>query len=951
MLKNRIGQVVIFFLIINLFDFDSFAKDLPQSYYDESIKSYKCKASNIDINFLLDTIQSNTIADTALLACCYHQIGVHLFKKGNYVKSIEFNKLAAKLRKTNDDGLYWKSIRNIGICYKRLVDYQKSVKYFEVALNVYVNKEEPHNEAQIQWYLAEVLSKIGEYDRARTIADQALKIKSSDIYKSRIHSRISEILNLMEDSLFFDDAIYHARQAIEKSERIGTKLDPLNQLAIAYCNSKEYDNAIETYNTYLNLSESINDIRKQAFGLNNLANVYNNLKDYYEAINLLKQSLQLKKNYFNNQVFNFGYVSNYRNLGNNYTDIQYLDSALFFYQKALINLTNQFRKENIYKNPQIRDSLFIYSKPYLIEILDLKAIAAFEYYRKNEEEKYLMLAENTYQTLLDFHAQLQQDVSTENSRILQATRVVPFIERALEIAYTKQQNNNFDAQATFRLMEKNKATVLLQSMNEEVALQFTNLPDSLKEQEKDLKIAISFYDRRLNEAKSELSSTEEETKEIKDEINDLENDLFENKEKYHRLIKNLEENYPDYYQFKYQQNESTLAEVQNQLDEQTALLEYFVGNKHIYIFSIQQNQTKLYQIEKPKDWDKRINNFVGIFNGSSLSDDLHSALQVSQFTGQATFFYETLLQQPLNDLGEQISHLQIIPDAELNYLPFDILFYEKPDISSNLTFSNLPYLIKQKAIGYAYSANLWLDNLSTEPLQNPIAYGGYASQHSFEEEDADLPVARKQVKSIANLFKGKSYLANTATKSAFLKDNNAYNILHFAMHGKVNDTLPLNSHLVFTKTDSLNKLYAADLYNTKLQTDLAVLGACNTGTGKVQKGEGVMSLSRAFTYAGCPSLVMSLWSIPDVSSAKVLDGFFANLKDGLTKDVALQKAKLDFLQTSEKSHPLYWAGLVAVGNLDALDFKSGLPVWLYILIGTVSIFSMLFLVNRFRTNE
>jgi len=170
-------------------------------------------------------------------------------------------------------------------------------------------------------------------------------------------------------------------------------------------------------------------------------------------------------------------------------------------------------------------------------------------------------------------------------------------------------------------------------------------------------------------------------------------------------------------------------------------------------------------------------------------------------------------------------------------------------------------------------------------LNNPINYGGYASKHHIDESYADLQIPRKQVEETAGLFQGKSYLAEAATKSAFLNDNNTYTISHFAMHGEVNDTLPLNSHLVFTPNDSSSfKLYAADLYNKKLNTQLAILNACNTGTGQLQKGEGVMSLSRAFTYAGCPSLVMSLWSIPDVSSAKVLDDFFINIKNGLTKD-------------------------------------------------------------------
>lgn len=934
MLKNRISQFLFFFLIVSLLNYPSFAQNLPKSYYDESIKSYKCTASKIDINFLLDSIQSNTIVDTALLACCYHQIGLHYFKKGNYLKATENNKLAAKLREAFNDGLYWKSLRNIGICYFKLNDFHRAASFFELAFSYYENKE-PKYEISLLRYFAEILSKIGEYERAKYITKQALKINTNDNEISKAHRRIATIFIAAEDSIYYNEAIYHAKQAVNKSKKETTKMDALNVLGVAYYWKKEYKEAIRYYKKSLILAELIEDKRKQAIVFNNLANVNNEQKNYTKAINLMNKSLNLRKQLCDNKEFNFLYTGNYRNLANNYKESGQFDTSLFFYQKSLMNLTNQFREKNILKNPQFTDSLFIYSMPYLIEVLDLKAKAAYEYYKKKNDKKYLNLAENTYQTLLDFHTQLQQDISTENSRLLQAKKIVPFIEQALEIAYTKQQINNFDAQATFRLMEKNKATVLSQLMNENEALQFTNLPDSLREQEKDLKIAISFYDRRLNETKAELSNleSEEETKEMEDEINELENDLFEYKENYHRLIKNLEENYPDYYQFKYQQKESTLAEVQNQLDEQTALLEYFVGNTYMYIFCIQKHKTKLYQIEKSENWDQQINDFISLFKPASLnSDELNSSTSTNQFIEQANYLHDLLLQQPLNDLDKSITNLQIIPDAELNYLPFDVLFYEKSDTTTNSTFSNLPYLIKQKAIGYAYSANLWLDNLNTQPLQNPVAYGGYASQHSFEEEDIDLPIARKQVKSIAELFKGKSYLADTATKSAFLSDENAYNILHFAMHGKVNDTLPLNSHLVFTKTDSLNKLFAADLYNTKLQTNLAVLGACNTGTGKVQKGEGVMSLSRAFTFAGCPSLVMSLWSIPDASSAKVLDNFFTNLKEGLPKDVALQQAKLHFLETSEKSHPLYWAGLVAVGNLDSLHFKeSGFPIWLPVL--------------------
>jgi len=103
---------------------------------------------------------------------------------------------------------------------------------------------------------------------------------------------------------------------------------------------------------------------------------------------------------------------------------------------------------------------------------------------------------------------------------------------------------------------------------------------------------------------------------------------------------------------------------------------------------------------------------------------------------------------------------------------------------------------------------------------------------------------------------------------------------------------------------------------------LSILNACNTGTGELQKGEGVMSLSRAFTYAGCPSLVMSLWQIPEAATAEIIQSFISNLQKGATKDVALQQAKLAYLESQPEriASPAYWAGMVATGNLAALDF-------------------------------
>jgi CHAT domain-containing protein len=153
-------------------------------------------------------------------------------------------------------------------------------------------------------------------------------------------------------------------------------------------------------------------------------------------------------------------------------------------------------------------------------------------------------------------------------------------------------------------------------------------------------------------------------------------------------------------------------------------------------------------------------------------------------------------------------------------------------------------------------------------------------------------------------------------------------MLHLAMHALVDDQDPLRSYLVFSEQDSNQKerlLYASELYGMHLPAQLAVLSACNTGYGSVQRGEGIMSLSRAFVYAGCPSTVMSLWQAPDAETGSLMDGFYSALSEGHSKHNSLQRAKhsyLDNAYTSQQAHPFYWAGFIVSGDTSPIQGKA-----------------------------
>jgi CHAT domain-containing protein len=155
------------------------------------------------------------------------------------------------------------------------------------------------------------------------------------------------------------------------------------------------------------------------------------------------------------------------------------------------------------------------------------------------------------------------------------------------------------------------------------------------------------------------------------------------------------------------------------------------------------------------------------------------------------------------------------------------------------------------------------------------------------------------------------------------------------------DDNPLNSWLAFTTAESNdpadtiedNRLYAYEIYNLPLNADMAVLSSCSSGFGKMHKGEGMMSLARGFYYAGCPSVVMTLWQVSDKSSSELMTDFYKYLKRGKSKQEAMRLAKIDYLDSSDDltSNPYFWSGFVVLGDSSPIYKKSGMAYWVSIL--------------------
>jgi CHAT domain-containing protein len=376
-----------------------------------------------------------------------------------------------------------------------------------------------------------------------------------------------------------------------------------------------------------------------------------------------------------------------------------------------------------------------------------------------------------------------------------------------------------------------------------------------------------------------------------------------------------------------------------------------VGDSTTYAFIINQNRFEVKELPRIDSLEQKIK-------------ALPQLLKNKDKAGFSTLAYN-LYQQLFEPLKINTPHLIIIPDGALWQLNFDLLLSQKP---KKLDYRNFQYLIKDFTISYAYSAKLLKQDLrlQTTPTKNKclafsynnpddLSTGNYVAMRSFRNQNlGDLPGTRKEIKAVSSVVDGAYYYGTYANEKNFKAHAKDYSILHLALHGVIDNEDPMNSKLYFTQDkDTLedNYLHAFELYNMELNADLAVLSACNTGSGKLAKGEGIMSLGRAFTYAGCKSLLLSQWEVSDAFTPTLMSSFYQHLNDGKPKAAALRAAKLEYLSKADNltSNPYFWAPMVQLGDNRPLPKDNSWIYWLTSISTLVVLGITFWLINKRKT--
>lgn len=492
-------------------------------------------------------------------------------------------------------------------------------------------------------------------------------------------------------------------------------------------------------------------------------------------------------------------------------------------------------------------------------------------------------------------------------------------------------------QAAFASAEAIRSPLLYHALQRSEALNTSDVEPELLEREQELRMKMTYLEKQKYGELSGGKGTADSMLQF------VTAQLLQYNAEYQSLEQELAEKYPKYYAARYgQQTISTQKVQQALLAPNQTLVEYLLTDSSIYIFLLQKEDYQIRVVPHQDEITSLVERMTrdGLYSYHSASVDQRSPQleeeSIINYTEAAVKLYQKLWAPIAEQVSERVI---IIPDQALANLPFETLLAKDPPRYGKIPLYD--FLLKHHSISYGNSATLLHQTLQNQkqsarlkPFLGVAPFSEAEAGIALKDEEDQSPLgiqrdslgtlinSAKEVLEISQLFQGDTWLGSRGTKARFVEESSNYKILHLSTHGKANHRMGDFAYLAFQQEGASSgflKLYAKDIYNLRLKADLVVLSACETGLGRLRQGEGVISLARAFTYAGARSIINTLWAVDDESTATLMIAFYQQLIQGVPKDIALQQAKLSYLRQlankPEKLAPFYWAPSVLIGEV------------------------------------
>jgi len=811
-------------------------------------------------------ISKNSFSDSLgheRLSKIYNMVGAINYKIGEFNEAIKYYDLAIQLSKDK----YFTSVifGNIANIFLSQGDLTKAITYYNKALsdaapNNYIATSAFNSNLGVAYY------KNGQFE------------KSIEVTKRSI--TIAEINNL---------------------NNIG---DNYNTCAIAYQrigNFKESEDYFKKELIHYKKDFGAQHY-KTAVGLGNFADLLLEERNYEKSLNMASKSFRILIKTLGTK---HPYTSDcLRTLGNIYFQEGKYRIALSYYQQSLISRFKHFNDSSIYTNPDLNQ----FADPDLINILKQKAYALEKITNTIDEEKNLNASLNTLLLASKYIEKLQIGYFSEDSKLRLASDENEIYSTGVRISaylFEFTKNKNY-LNLAFEFSERQKYQILHELRNDIVARSYSDIPDSISIQERELSNLITAIRNLIEEGNK---------KDKPDSISltALNEKLFTLTRQQESLIKDLEIKYPDYYRLKYQNNVISTGALQHFLRTDQALIEYNIQESTIYIFTFTRDTFAL--LKEPVD--TIFNNSLDFFTRFLHSD---YSMEYPSWRKSSFNLYKSLI-LPVEKFitGKE---LIVVPDNKLSSISFDPFTTEPYKENTWNMYVKEPYLLYKYPIGYSLSATL-LANSKNRSFPLWRNFIGFAPDYTNSTDKLDnIPEGFKSLRHISLMFLGKAIIGQGASEYSF-KHNNNYNILNLYTHG-IDDTInPSLSKMFFSPDTSHGEdsyLYAYELSNMQIKTNLVSLVTCYSGSGAISKGEGVLSIGRSFLNAGSPSVVMSLWSASAIPAFEVMKEFYWELLKGKSKTQALRLAKINYFEKESpiNANPQLWSELVLVGNPDPI---------------------------------
>lgn len=499
---------------------------------------------------------------------------------------------------------------------------------------------------------------------------------------------------------------------------------------------------------------------------------------------------------------------------------------------------------------------------------------------------------------------------SQETKIIHQTSHKKRTEKCVDLLWKAHlQNKNSEyIQKAFQYAENSKASVLLEKIYENK----NESQDSKSEQQKRLLAQREkLTDDLLRIQFKQLGNHKAD--EIVAEIQTIDREITSLKASDSKKIK---------------ENVINFKQLQHRIEKDKAtLVSYFIGKESSYQFSIDKNNIKMSQLSTTKDFELKIKNFISYFDGPSSINN-----NISSYTTSAYNTYKLL---QLNNLPHT-PNLVVIPDGLLNFLPFESLLTAK---STSISFSEMPFLVKEKSVAYTYNAFDYLNESTAKKDQSILGVFPV-----FENSPQALNYSIDEAKAINDQFIIVSLFKSNATKKNFIDKAKTASILHLSTHAGSGDYIvPANIQFI----DDV--LYLPELYSLDMSGKTVVLSACETGIGKLLSGEGAISIARGFSYAGADKVLFTLWEVNDKSTSEVMAAFYKALKNSNSVFKANHESKLDYLFnpdiSNHKKSPYYWNSFTYYGAID--EKQNSFKYW-WVLIGVLIVLSLVIVYKIFK---